>query len=245
LTLTAYASDALIGRHAHGFAKISLFLAGTAIETRGAADRHCGVTTVLIKPAGLDHCDRFGPAGARVMSLRCRRRGDQVGESWSRACGEYRALDGGPLSTALARLWACWGDDGDDDEMENRAWETVEQATAVSTDQPASVGPVWVARVTEALHESYAGSVSVSRLAAQVDAHPVYLARAFRRRHGCSIREYLHRLRVRRAADLLNHSDMSLAHVAAESGFCDQPHLSRIFKAHLGVTPAAYRRRIR
>ena len=29
--------------------------------------------------------------------------------------------------------------------------------------------------------------------------------------------------------------------VAAATGFCDQPHLTRAFKARLGVTPGAFR----
>ena len=32
-----------------------------------------------------------------------------------------------------------------------------------------------------------------------------------------------------------------LAQVAAATGFSDQPHLTRVFKSHIGVTPAVYR----
>jgi AraC family transcriptional regulator len=71
--------------------------------------------------------------------------------------------------------------------------------------------------------------------------HPVSLARAFRRAHGCSITWYRRRSRVRRAADLLTTA-MPLADVAMESGFTDQSHFCRVFKVETGLTPSVYRR---
>src|SRR5262249_7556294 len=42
---------------------------------------------------------------------------------------------------------------------------------------------------------------------------------------------------VREAADLLASTDTSLIPVALEAGFADQSHLSRVFKAEMGLTP--------
>ena len=70
--------------------------------------------------------------------------------------------------------------------------------------------------------------------------HPVALARAFRRTHGCSITAFRRRVRVRRAAELLV-AGASLVDVALESGFADQSHFCRIFRTEMGVTPSAFR----
>lgn len=40
-------------------------------------------------------------------------------------------------------------------------------------------------------------------------------------------------------------SDVSLSRLALELGFYDQPHFTRIFKAHVGCPPGEYRRRTR
>ncbi|HYK00518.1 MAG TPA: helix-turn-helix domain-containing protein [Thermoanaerobaculia bacterium] len=83
--------------------------------------------------------------------------------------------------------------------------------------------------------------VTVSSLAGELSMHPVALARAFGREPGCSLTAYRRRARVRRAIELLTSTRMPLAEIAGESGFSDQSHLSRIFRAELGATPSSFR----
>jgi transcriptional regulator GlxA family with amidase domain len=56
-----------------------------------------------------------------------------------------------------------------------------------------------------------------------------------------SIRSYLTKVRVEIAADLVMHTDDSLADIAAASGFFDASHLSRVFLALKGKRPSEYR----
>jgi transcriptional regulator GlxA family with amidase domain len=53
---------------------------------------------------------------------------------------------------------------------------------------------------------------------------------------------YLRKLRLARACSLLLSSDKSIGRVAAESGFVNQFHFSRIFKESMGVSPSDYRK---
>jgi AraC family transcriptional regulator len=107
-----------------------------------------------------------------------------------------------------------------------------------AADRPAAA---WLARAREILHESPA-DVTLSSLAAAVGLHPVYVARAFRARYGCAVGEYARWLRVERAARELAAGTRSLATIAARAGFADQSHFSRVFRRHVGLSPAAYRR---
>ncbi|HEV8695413.1 MAG TPA: helix-turn-helix transcriptional regulator [Lysobacter sp.] len=81
----------------------------------------------------------------------------------------------------------------------------------------------------------------LSALAHIADVHPVYFARAFRRRYGCSPGEYLRHCRMERAISLLHDRQMTLAQIAAVCGFVDQSHFTHSFRRHYRCTPAQYR----
>jgi AraC family transcriptional regulator len=82
----------------------------------------------------------------------------------------------------------------------------------------------------------------VADLAAEAGVHPVYLARVFRRHHRCTIAQYVRRRRLERALHELSTSRRSLAEIAIDTGFADQAHFSRAFKAHAGLTPGQFRK---
>src|SRR5256885_155059 len=76
-------------------------------------------------------------------------------------------------------------------------------------------------------------------------AHPASLARAFRAHYGLSVGEYGRRLRLAGAAAELAGSETPLAEIAANAGFADQSHFTRVFRRHVGTTPARYRAQAR
>jgi len=65
----------------------------------------------------------------------------------------------------------------------------------------------------------------------------------FKETTGWGFADYLRDLRLERAARLLRESVESMASVAEATGFADQSHLHRLFKAKHGVAPLAYRKR--
>jgi AraC family transcriptional regulator len=105
--------------------------------------------------------------------------------------------------------------------------------------------PRWMARVTDFLHDRYQEHISLGEIASTVGVHPVHLARQFRRYEGCTIGEYIRRLRIELACRKLRVSNESLSAIAAGVGFADQSHFSRIFKNIVGITPAQYRASLR
>jgi len=100
-------------------------------------------------------------------------------------------------------------------------------------------------RVEEYMVEHMDGDLGVEDLAAAAGLSPVYFARQFKLRTGCSPHRYLRSLRVKRAKELLGHDHMSIAEIALNCGFCHQEHMTNVFRAECGTTPAAFRREIR
>jgi AraC family transcriptional regulator len=97
-------------------------------------------------------------------------------------------------------------------------------------------------RVTDFILAHLDQELSLPVLAQQVGFSPYHFARLFRRTTGESPHQFVLRQRIERAKQLLKEADLPLAHIALESGFANQGHLTRVFKSHLGLTPAAYRK---
>jgi AraC family transcriptional regulator len=70
---------------------------------------------------------------------------------------------------------------------------------------------------------------------------PAQVTALFRTAMGVSPHRYLMQQRVERARHLLQHTPMTIADVAALTGFVDQSHLTRVMRRVTGTTPAALR----
>lgn len=85
----------------------------------------------------------------------------------------------------------------------------------------------------------------VPALAQAVGLRTSHFHELFRRATGQTPRARLQALRVAHARALLLRSDLGVAAIAQQSGFCDQAALTRAFRQRLGETPARYRARHR
>src|SRR5258706_1262646 len=98
-----------------------------------------------------------------------------------------------------------------------------------------------VKRVTDFMRAHLSQDLSLDVLAQQIGFSPYHFARLFRQTMGESPHQFVLRQRIERAQHLLKEADVSLAHVAVESGYANHSHLTQAFKQHLGLTPRAYR----
>lgn len=97
-----------------------------------------------------------------------------------------------------------------------------------------------VARLFNLIGDCLADDLSLSRLAAEAGLPRHRLIRAFRRETGLTPHAFLVDRRVIAAQQELRRG-ATPAEAAAATGFCDQAHLTRAFKARIGITPGAYR----
>jgi AraC-like DNA-binding protein len=86
-------------------------------------------------------------------------------------------------------------------------------------------------------------TLGLTEVAREVGCSPHHLSRVFQRVTGHSLTSYRNDLRVRAVLHTLESGDApSLATVAAEYGFADQAHLTRVVRAQVGEPPARLRR---
>jgi len=91
-----------------------------------------------------------------------------------------------------------------------------------------------------------AGTMSVSRVAAEAHTTVRTLERKFKRSAGYSIKDVSGLIRFEQVRNhLWLYPNASLAGLAHELGYTDQSHLNREFKRYSGTTPAAFARKAR
>jgi AraC family transcriptional regulator len=90
------------------------------------------------------------------------------------------------------------------------------------------------------LHEA----LSVAKLADKAGMGPWTFSRAFKEATGQPVHQYIVGSRVQRARFLLNDTGLALRDIAAQCGFSDQAHMTRLLKAALGLTPRQLRQRV-
>jgi AraC-like DNA-binding protein len=107
------------------------------------------------------------------------------------------------------------------------------------TSHPAHHYGARLDRARELLDASPDLSVTAEALEAATGIDRYALARAFRTRFATSPHRYLVGRRLQRAKAAIAVGE-SLANAAAGSGFADQSHMTRHFKARFGLTPGRY-----
>jgi len=102
--------------------------------------------------------------------------------------------------------------------------------------------PGCVEEVLRAVRLRYAEDLSLAALAQENHVSAGHLGLLFRECCGLSFSEYLNRVRLRVASDLLLHSDLSVREIAARAGYRSQEYFHSVFRRCVGSTPGAYRK---
>lgn len=155
-------------------------------------------------------------------------------------------VDDPVLAVQLLHLHAALEDSSSALERDSRFLWVLAQLILRHADAHPSLRPIriggeqaWVRQVRAYLEDHYAENVSLEQLASSVNLSPFHLLRVFRDVVGLPPHNYLTQVRVTRARQLLQAS-LRPVEVALAVGFTDQSHLTRHFKALVGVTPAQY-----
>jgi AraC family transcriptional regulator len=231
-----YPAGLALAPHDHDRPNVTLVLRGSLVEEAAQATHEAGALSVVVKPAGLVHANRFGPTGARTLSITFDER-LALEPRW-----RYRWEQGGREAALVLQMYREWrlGDEAAGSAIESLVLELA--ALAPPRDTQCRTRPPWLEHVLLRLHDCRLERIPVGELAAQAGVHPVHLARTFRRHLGCTIGVYVRRLRLEWAMSELAASRTSLCEIALRAGFADQSHFTRALKEQTGLPPGTLRR---
>jgi len=96
-------------------------------------------------------------------------------------------------------------------------------------------------RLNEILLERLIDGTTLNAVAAALGEKPSTITRRLQRKFGLSFSDYMGRLRVERAKDLLRRTRMGIGDVARRVGISDVSNLAKLFRKFEGLSPAQYR----
>lgn len=103
--------------------------------------------------------------------------------------------------------------------------------------------PVWVKQLKQIIQDQIDTNLSLTDISKSLDINPSYLSREFSKYfNNLSFGEYIRKLRIEKAIELMRQNKYSLTEIAYLTGFSDQSHFTRIFKQHAGKNPSAYKK---
>ena len=80
-------------------------------------------------------------------------------------------------------------------------------------------------------------NLSIASIAEQVNKHPYYVSRLFKKQTGDGILDYINKVRVDKAKSLLRENTDNQEEIAQKIGYTNVRTFQRAFKKHEGITP--------
>lgn len=104
--------------------------------------------------------------------------------------------------------------------------------------------PPLISRAKQFIRDHHTEDLSLGRVAAAVHTSLFHLCKLFRRVTGVTFTEFVSRIRVDKARNLLLNPNLRVGEIAYEVGFQSLTHFNRVFKKVMGESPTNYRRRL-
>lgn len=241
LTQTVRPPGTALPRHYHEHANIALATGGCFIETIGQQAAEVSPGSLILRPAGEVHANRYGREKAHCLVIEVKPERlaliGQCSDVLERAAHHRRGLMPVFASRPCCELRAM--DTASPLAVEALILEVLTHAVRQHSSQQ-TPGSHCLREARDFIHAHFARNIGLAGIAAASGVHPSHLAKMFRRHYGCTVGEYLRRLRLEFAARELALSNRTLGEIALAAGFYDQSHFTNAFRRRFGLTPSAY-----
>lgn len=114
-------------------------------------------------------------------------------------------------------------------------------AAAHIREHTGSPQSLYIQKSRQYLRDHFASIPDVMSVAAHVGLSEDYLRHLFQKHEGVGINQFLTRIRIERAKELLRHSRLPLKDIAEQCGFQNERYFCTRFTAITGLTPGRFR----
>ncbi|MGL5011645.1 MAG: helix-turn-helix domain-containing protein [Paracoccaceae bacterium] len=162
-----------------------------------------------------------------------------------------RIFDSAAIRAALQNLWALCDEEGAPSRLLAQAAgceilaELCRMGGAQLVSAKGGLAPWAKRRCLELMRARLSEDISLDELAAETRLSPFHFARMFKKSVGVPPRVHLTRLRIERACELLEQTDLPVTEIAFEVGYSSNQVLARVFLKNRRMSPSDYRRTVR
>lgn len=110
--------------------------------------------------------------------------------------------------------------------------------------QQANAEPPVITRAKEFIQQHQTEDISLGQVAGAVNTSTFYFCKMFKKFTGINFTDYVSRVRIENAKNLLLNPNLRVSEIAYEVGFQSLTHFNRVFKKILGQSPTEYRGRL-
>jgi YesN/AraC family two-component response regulator len=110
--------------------------------------------------------------------------------------------------------------------------------------QRANTEPPAITRARQFIQDNQSEDLSLGQVAKAVNMSTFYFCKMFKKATGLNFTDYVSRVRVEKAKNLLLNRNLRVSEIAYEVGFQSLTHFNRVFKKIMGQSPTNYRGRL-
>ncbi|MFW2354051.1 helix-turn-helix domain-containing protein [Hydrogenophaga sp.] len=258
--------DAPLVGHAHHHCHILIKAGGSdsAFRVRGERAAISDDTAVLVNAWEHHAYEHDVPPGARTLILAL-----YIEPGWLADLQRSLALSGHPrfFPQSCVRLTAAtrkiveefvlelwWGDEVSPGRLEDLLFNLIiavvesysgwrDLTSLLRSKPPVSMDPR-IRKAIALMRQDVGHELDVDRVATAIGLSRAHFFTLFQRDTRVTPLVYANVLRFEAAVQRLTHSQESVGDVSHDLGFSAPSHFSRFFRAHLGITPSDYRRKV-
>lgn len=101
-----------------------------------------------------------------------------------------------------------------------------------------------ISQVKAFIHDHYAEKITLQEIADAVSMSRTYLASLFKQETGMTVLNYLVKVRMEKARELLLNTPMKIYEITLAVGYEDSIYFSKLFREYFGLNPMEYKKRM-
>ena len=221
ISLKAYEPGQLLKQHYHTYPYLSLLINGSYIEKNDLKKEEISFGDFIFRPSFYIHQNTFSKQKSVCFNI----------EFTNNSLDQYINFNDINLNLKsysdtkirAFSLFKSFCNEEEDTQLESILFEIFNEITLQNhVNKLVYSDSDRMKKIIEVLNSNYHRSITIKELSEQIYLHPVYLVRAFKKKFGITIGEYLRRIRIKKAFELLINTRDNFLSIALSCGFYDR-----------------------